>query len=107
MAGETYSGPSFLSLEEAAEIVTDGSLLAIGGRMEMEPMAFVRALVRRRKKRLRLVTAPGGGLGVDMLIGAGCVESVESPQVVLNEFGQAPNFRKQVQDGKIRVFDQV
>jgi glutaconate CoA-transferase subunit A len=44
---------------------------------------------------------------VDLLIGAGCVASVESPQIVLNEFGQAPNFRREVQAGSVRVLDQV
>ena len=75
--------------------------------MRMEPMAFVRELVRQGRKRLRLVTVPGGGIGVDMLIGGGCVESIETPQIVLDEFGQAPNFREYVQEGKIKVFDQV
>ena len=107
MIPKTFSRPVFLSLEEAASLVTDGSLVAIGGRMEMEPMAFVRTLVRHRKKDLRLVTVPGGGLAVDMLIGAGCVKSVESPQVGLNEFGQAPHFRQSAQNGDIRVLDQV
>ncbi len=107
MIPKTCSGPIFLSLDESAGLITDGSLVAIGGRMEMEPMAFIRALVRHRKKDLRLVTVPGGGLAVDMLIGAGCVKSVESPQVGLNEFGQAPHFRRSAQNGEIKVFDQV
>nr|HID59703.1 hypothetical protein [Desulfobacterales bacterium] len=101
------SGPSFLSLKDAARLVVDGSLLAVGGRMQMEPVAFVRELVRQGRKRLRLLTVPGGGINVDMLVGAGCVESVETPQVVLNEFGQAPNFRRQVQKGKVKVSEQV
>ncbi len=107
MAEKKQPGPLFLSLEKAASLVGDDSLLAMGGNIRMEPMAFVRELVRQRKKRLRLVTVPGGSIGVDMLIGSGCVESVETPQVALNEFGQAPNFRKYVQEGKIKVFDQV
>ncbi len=107
MKSKTFSAPVFLSLEKAARLISDGSLIAIGGRMEMEPMAFVRILVRQRKKDLRLVTAPGGGLAVDMLIGAGCVKSVESPQIGLNEFGQAPHFRQSAQKGEIEVLDQV
>jgi len=107
MIKKTQPGPLFLSLEKAAGLVSDHSLLALGGNIRMEPMAFVRELVRQGKKRLRLVTVPGGGIGVDLLIGSDCVESVETPQVGLNEFGQAPNFRAYVQKGKIRVFDQV
>ncbi len=107
MKSKPFSGPVFLSLEEAAGLIADGSLIAIGGRMEMEPMAFIRALVRHRKKDLRLVTVPGGGLAVDMLIGAGGVKSVESPQIGLNEFGQAPHFRQSAQRGEIKVLDQV
>ena len=107
MVEKKHPGPLFLSLEKAACLVSDNSLLAMGGNMRMEPMAFVQELVRQGRKRLRLVTVPGGGIGVDMLIGSGCVESIETPQIVLDEFGQAPNFREYVQEGKIKVFDQV
>lgn len=101
------SGPEFISIEQAAELVGNGAMMALGGRMQMEPMAFVRELVRQKKKGLRLVTVPGGGLGVDMLVGAGCVESIETPQVVLNEFGHAPNFRRGVERARIKIYDQV
>jgi len=100
-------GPAFVSLEQAAALIPDGAEVALGGRMQMEPVALARALARLGRRGLRLVTAPGGGLGVDLLIGAGCVASVESPQIVLNEFGQAPNFRREVQAGSVRVLDQV
>ncbi len=100
-------GPRFLSVEQGAGLIGDGDLVALGGRMQMEPIAFARALARQGKKGLRLVTAPGGGLGVDLLVWADCVASVESPQVVLNEFGQALNFRRQVQEGRLKVLDQV
>lgn len=99
--------PKFLSLEEAADLVEDGALLAFGGGMVMEPMALVRALVRKGKKRLKLLTVPSGGFGADLLMGAGCIESIETAQVVLGEFGQAPNFRTMVQEGRVRVFDQT
>ena len=107
MAEKKQPGPLFLSLEKAAGLVKYDSLLALGGNMRMEPMAFIRELVRQGRKGLRLVTVPGGGIGVDMLIGADGVESIETPQIVLDEFGQAPNFREYVQEGKIKVFDQV
>lgn len=104
---EDSLGPRFISLEEGARLIGDKAEVALGGRMQMEPMALVRVLARQGRKGLRLVTAPGGGLGVDLLIGAGCVDSVESPQIVLNEFGQAPNFRRLVQEGRVSVRDQV
>lgn len=100
-------GPAFVSLEEAAALITNEAEVALGGRMQMEPIALERVLARQGRRGLRLVTVPGGGLGVDLLIGAGCVATVESPQIVLNEFGQAPNFRREVQAGAVRVLDQV
>lgn len=107
MSVENTPGPEFIGLEQAASMIHDGAEVALGGRMQMEPMALVAALARAGKKDLRLVTVPGGGLGIDMLIGAGCVASVESPQIVLNEFGQAPNFRRLAQEGRVHVLDQV
>jgi len=92
MVEKTQPGPLFLSLERAACLVGDDSLLAMGGNMRMEPMAFIRELVRQGRKGLRLVTVPGGGIGVDMLIGADGVESIETPQIsgLICDFIRAP-----------------
>jgi glutaconate CoA-transferase subunit A len=48
-------------------------------------MAATRALIRRGVRRLRLVALPTSSLQADLLIGAGCVESIETrPSVSAN-----------------------
>ena len=56
------------------------------------PMEATRALIRRGVKRLHLVALPTSTLQADMLIGAGCVETLETSAVSLGEFGPAPRF---------------
>src|SRR5439155_6383719 len=68
-------------------------------------MAATRALVRRGVSRLNLVAVPTSGLQADLLIGAGCVESIEAAGVSLGEFGSAPRFAAAVRAGEILVKD--
>lgn len=91
----------FVPLAEAASAIPSGSQVALGGAMAMSPMAFVRELIRQEARGLDLVAVPIGGINVDMLVGAGCVRSVEAPQVSMGEFGMAPNFRRAVEAGRI------
>ena len=69
------------------------------------PMELGRALVRRQVRDLHIVTVPTGGLLPDMLIGAGCVATVETAGVTLGEFGLAPRFIDAVKTGRIRILD--
>src|SRR5207244_2563325 len=61
--------------------------------------------VRRGVSRLNLVAVPTSGLQADLLIGAGCVESIEAAGVSLGEFGSAPRFAAAVRAGEILVKD--
>jgi len=89
------------SLDEAAELVPDGATLAIGGlSLNSAPMAFVRALVRRKVRDLTLV-AIVAGMPVEWLVAAGCVRTVVSGLVSLEGFGLAPRFRQAVQAGEV------
>jgi len=88
-----------------AALVPDGARLALihdGGGVAM---AATRALIRRRIRGLNLVNVPTGGLQTDMLVGAGCVASVETSGVSLGEFGQAPNFGAAVRSGNVGIRD--
>ena len=69
------------------------------------PMELGRALVRRRIRDLHIVTVPTGGILVDMLIGAGCVATVETAGVTLGEFGLAQRFTQAVKSGAVQVKD--
>lgn len=93
------------TLDEALAPITDGCVLLIPRETAGVAMAATRALIRRGVKRLDLVTLPTATLQADMLIGAGCVASIETSAVSLGEFGSAPRFAAAVSSGALRVKD--
>lgn len=94
-----------ISLEKLAEQVPDGALVVLPPDYSYVPMAAVRALVRRGVKDLHLLFAPLGGMAGDILIGAGCVKTIEAAAVTLGEAGLAPRFTDAVQTGSITIKD--
>jgi glutaconate CoA-transferase subunit A len=93
------------TIDEAIAPIADGCLLLIPRESSGVPMAATRALIRRGVRRLRVVACPTSTLQADLLIGAGCVETLETSAVSLNEFGPAPRFTAAVKDGAIRMID--
>ncbi len=87
------------SLDELIARIPDGASVAVAADYSGCAMAAVRVLIRRGARDLRLVTVPQAGFQADMLIGAGCVASVETSGVTLGEYGQAPRFREAVSTG--------
>jgi len=96
---------SYVSVDELAARVPDGALLAIPKEDGGGAMAATRALIRRGVKNLHLVCVPVGGMQADLLIGAGCVGTLECSGVALGEFGPAPRFVDAVRGGKIAMRD--
>jgi glutaconate CoA-transferase subunit A len=80
-------------------------VLAIPRESTGAAMAATRALIRRGVKNLRVVALPTSSLQADMLIGAGCVDSIETSAVSLGEFGPAPRFTAAVMSGTIKMKD--
>lgn len=68
-------------------------------------MVATRALIRRGVRGLHIVCVPGGSLQADMLIGAGCVASVETGSMLLYEYGPASRFVEAQRAGTIEVRD--
>lgn len=68
-------------------------------------MPLVEKLIARPARDLDLIGVPTGGLAVDLLIGAGCVRSLESSGVDLGEDGFAPNFTRAVESGTLHMID--
>ena len=66
------------TLDEALAPITDGCMLAVPRESSGAAMAATRALVRRGVKRLHLITLPTSSLQADLLIGAGCVETLDT-----------------------------
>jgi glutaconate CoA-transferase subunit A len=93
------------SLEELASTVPDGTLLAVPKDMCGVAMAATRALIRRGVRDLHLLCVPTSGLQADVLIGAGCVATIETSAVTLGELGAGPRFTAAVRDGSVRVLD--
>jgi len=93
------------SVDEAVAGITDGTMLIVPRESSGVPMEATRALVRRGVKNLHLVALPTSTLQADMLIGAGCVETLETSAVSLGEFGPAPRFTAAILGRSIRMKD--
>src|SRR5258708_31012749 len=93
------------NLDDALAPVADGCVLAVPRESSGVPMAATRALIRRGVKRLHLIALPTSTLQADLLIGAGCVETLETSAVSLGEFGLAPRFTAAILKGSIRMKD--
>jgi glutaconate CoA-transferase subunit A len=96
---------TIVDIETLATAIPDGARLAIPKDDTGASIATTLAMIRRGAKRLRLVCVPQAGLQADLLIGAGCVESVETSAVTMGEFGAAPRFTAAVRSGRIRMID--
>lgn len=92
-------------LKIIAKAIPDGSTVALAPDYSGCSLAVVRALIERGAKGLHLVGVPQLGFQADLLIGAGCVDSVETAAVTLGEFGPAPCFSRAVKSGQIEVRD--
>lgn len=93
------------SLEWLAASIPDGTLLALPPDNSLSPCELARALIRRGARGLRLLGVPVSGFATDLLIGAGCVASVQTSAVTLGEAGTAPRFADAVKRGAIEVID--
>jgi glutaconate CoA-transferase subunit A len=94
-----------VSLEALAALVPDGALVAVPPDNSLPPCALVRALIRAGRRELRLLGVPVSGYATDLLIGAGCVASLESSGVSLGEAGGAPRFLAALKAGRIAMLD--
>src|ERR1700726_3369747 len=93
------------TLDDAIEPIIDGCMLAVPRETSGAAMAAPRPLVAGGVKRLQLVPLPTSTFQADLLIGAGCVETLETSAVSLGEFGPAPRFTAAILAGSIRMMD--
>jgi glutaconate CoA-transferase subunit A len=93
------------SLDDALAPIADGCVLAVPRESSGVPMEATRALIRRGIKRLHLIALPTSTFQADLMIGAGCVETLETSAVSLGEFGLAPRFTAAILGGTIRMKD--
>lgn len=99
------SHSKLVSLDDAVKDIPDGARLGLGGWIfNSQPMALVRALIRRGVKNLDLIPMPSS-IAPDLLIGAGCVRSTFCAFISFEQFGLAPHFRRQAESGALKVTD--
>jgi glutaconate CoA-transferase subunit A len=94
-----------LSLEALAASIPDGASLALPPDNSLPPNALAAALIRAGRRGLHLIGVPVSGFATDLLIGAGCVASVQTSGVSLGEAGFAPRFSAAVGAGRVAVRD--
>jgi glutaconate CoA-transferase subunit A len=99
----------WIDIRQAVALIPDGCTLALGGMtVYRRPIAFVRELLRReqRPKNLTLLCFTAG-YESDLLVGAGCVDTVRSCYFGLESFGLAPMFTEAAQKGAIRILEET
>jgi glutaconate CoA-transferase subunit A len=94
------------SLDELASFVEDGAMVAVGGGLSSrEPMALLRAILRRRVTGLTVVGS-AHGIDIDLLSAGGALaRSCESYVGCEQDFGMAPNYRRALESGAVETAD--
>ncbi len=93
------------SADALAAQLPDGAKIAVPHDTLGVAMETTRALIRRGAKNLHVVCVPIGGLQVDLLIGAGCVGTLETSAITFGEYGTPYRFHDALKQGAIRMLD--
>ena len=90
------------SLDDLASLVADGAVIAVGGGLSSrEPMALLRAILRRGITGLTVVGS-AHGIDIDLLSAGGALtRSSESYVGFEQDFGMAPNYRRALESGAV------
>lgn len=102
---------AFVHVDELAAEIPNGATISVQkGDQPDVPMSLAKAMIRRGVRDLHVITLPTAayptsGMMLDLLIGAGCVRSVETSGVSLHELGAAPRFSEAVKAGTLQVLD--
>ena len=93
-----------LPLDQAAALVADGALVALGGGLSARlPMALVRELLRQGRTGLHVVGS-AHGIDVDLLIAGGALAICEESYVGFEQdLGLAPAYRRAAETGAVEV----
>jgi glutaconate CoA-transferase subunit A len=95
--------PGFVTLAELVDGVADGSQVGVGGALLTRlPLAMLHALAERRPRDLTYVSW-GGGIPLEILLGAGAVAKVVFCFSSLDIFGLAPRFRRAVEEDRVTI----
>lgn len=91
-----------MTLAEAAGLIQDGDMIAIGGNvLHRSPMALIREIVRQGKRNLHIIKT-AGAMDVDLLCMGDCAASVDAGFISYEtEYSLAAHYRKAVESGKV------
>lgn len=97
------AGAPFVPLPELVAAVADGSRVGVGGALLTRlPLAALHALAARRPRDLTYVSW-GGGIPLEILLGAGAVSRIVFCFSSLDIFGLAPLFRRAVEHDEVSI----
>jgi glutaconate CoA-transferase subunit A len=92
-----------VSLAELVDGVEDGSRVGVGGALLSRlPLVMLHALAERRPRDLTYVSW-GGGIPLEILLGAGAVAKIVFCFSSLDIFGLAPLFRRAVEEDRVAI----
>ncbi|MGQ3074888.1 MAG: CoA transferase subunit A [Ferrovibrionaceae bacterium] len=94
-----------MDVDQLAGLIPDGAKIAVPPDYSGVAIEATRAIIRRGIRGLHLVCVPVSGLQADMLIGAGCVATLETSAVSLGEYGTAPRFVAGLKGRAFRMMD--
>lgn len=94
-----------VELPQLARLIEPGMRLAVPADYAGVAMSLTWKMLEIGLSDLHLLTVPTSGLQADLLIGAGCVSSIETSAVTLGEAGGAPCFARAIKTGTVRVYD--
>jgi glutaconate CoA-transferase subunit A len=91
-------------LEDAAALVADGAIVALGGGLSARlPMALVRELIRQDRRGLHVVGS-AHSIDVDLLVAAGAIAVCEESYVGFEQdLGLAPAYRRAAEAGELGI----
>ena len=83
-----------ISLDQAGRLVAERKVVSIcGSQILNAPMALVRAAIRAGASGLTLIPSIDASMSVDLLVAAGCIETLYVSYVGFETLGLAPAFR--------------
>jgi glutaconate CoA-transferase subunit A len=93
-----------MPLDALVALVPDGASLALGGSfLHRGPFAFVRELIRQRRKDLEIIKQ-SPGYDIDILCRAGSVRKVRAGIVAMEgNFGLAPFYRRAIEQAQVQL----
>ena len=93
------------TVDELAAMIPDGAMFVVPPDFSGVAMSLTRAMIRRGPRNLHMVCLPTSGLQAELLIGAGCIATLETSAITLGEYGTAHRFQAGLKSRQFRMLD--